>query len=255
MLSVRHADPASPAPPPTAAVIDAALGELESVEATRTEMDSTGRITNIHVISVAGSPAKQIVRDIEAICKVRFDLALDRRCVSVASTRGSSRPAPVSTPPVAMPAVSSGVRVTSLRRIPPRPHVLESVDVQHGRDIPRSCRVTLRRGDAEFFHGEADGHRVVHSVEQMAANATLDALQKIDPRASQCRVEGVKTLAAFDHEIVLVGLWIPTPGVPMLVTGSAVMTDRREVAAAVAVLDATNRWLATSSDTSRLAEG
>ncbi|MBW7932391.1 MAG: hypothetical protein H3C62_02015 [Gemmatimonadaceae bacterium] len=228
--------------PVGAAAIDAALGVLEGVDGTATEMDG-GRITKISVRPTPGASAKQVVRNIEAELRVAFGMTIDRRLISVAMKKDGPLP-PV--PPVNAPASgAASASVTSLHRIPPRPYVLDSVDVIHGRATARSCRVTVVHHQGMTLVGESDGHRVVHSVEQMAANATLDALRKFDPRASECRLEGVKTLMAFDEEIVLVGLWIPTPGRPTLVTGSAVNAGRVEIAAAAAVLDATNRWLAT----------
>jgi len=244
---------------PTAAELEATLRQLEAVSEVSVELNARGDVAKINIIAEGTQLPKAIVRDVEAALHATYRLKIDHRAVSVASRRVSATPAhplaapdaitPVPAAPVApAPAPTVGTEVTRLHRAAPmRPYTIESVEVQYSRTAPRSCRVTLRRGDHEFV-GEADATTMQTSVERLAVDATLAALGQMNPRAEAFRVEGVKQFTAFDRVSVLVSILAPSAaGLMVPLSGVAAVADRLEVAAVVAVLDATNRWLAAGA--------
>ena len=237
---------ASQPAPPTADAIDAVLCSLEGVAHARTVLDGTGVVREVHVLANKNMGAKMLVRNVQSAINARFGLTVDHRVISVAVTKPTDTPAVSASPvPASAPASRALARsVVDLRG--QRGYFLDTVEMGHDRVRATSCRVTLRRGASDVFVGEADGRVVEPAVEVMAAHATLAALQRMDPRVSEIRLVGAKTLPAFDHEVVLVCLSLPEGLGRVLVTGSALIAkDRpREIAAATAVLDGTNRWLA-----------
>jgi hypothetical protein len=105
------------------------------------------------------------------------------------------------------------------------------------------CRVTLRRG-TETVDAEAEtalGART-HS-EEIAARATLTALSQLTSDATGLSLEGAQLVSAFGREFVFVGVTARQGRGTALLTGSAEVRDDVETAAALAVLDATNRWV------------
>jgi hypothetical protein len=120
----------------------------------------------------------------------------------------------------------------------------EDVEVRGSRAKGVGCRVTLRRGD-EAFVGEADGVESDRSRVELAARATLAAIAKSDgAQERRLNLEGSKIVAAFDKEFVFVGVTVRHGRESSLLTGSAEVKDSAETAAVLAVLDATNRWVA-----------
>jgi hypothetical protein len=120
----------------------------------------------------------------------------------------------------------------------------EDVEVRGSRAKGAGCRVTLRRGD-ETFVGEAEGVESDRSRVELAARATLAAIAKSDgAQERRLSYEGSKIVNAFDREFVFVGVTVRHGRESSLLTGSAEVKDSAETAAVLAVLDATNRWVA-----------
>jgi archaeosine-15-forming tRNA-guanine transglycosylase len=104
--------------------------------------------------------------------------------------------------------------------------------------------VTLRKGDARF-DGEAesvDGARA--RPEEIAARATMAALARAEGGALALSLEGAQVVAAFGREFVFVGVTARVGRGTSLLAGSCEVRDSLDEAAALAVLDATNRWVA-----------
>jgi hypothetical protein len=63
----------------------------------------------------------------------------------------------------------------------------------------------------------------------------------------QLALDGCKVIDAFEREFVFVGVTARVGRETMLLTGSCEIRDSPETAAVLAVLDATNRWIARTS--------
>jgi hypothetical protein len=193
-----------------------------------------GGAGDIHVLTGTEVPAKQTVRNVESALLAHFGVRVDHRKISVATTTEgartrASRPAPMIAPAAA--AEPPTKRVT-----------FEDVEV---RRTSRSawCRVTLRRGD-ETVEAEAEtlaGSRA--RVEEIAARATLSALGQIEREAAALALEGAQVVTAFGRDFVFVGVTARQGRGSSLLAGSCEVRESLETAAALAVLDATNRWV------------
>ena len=78
----------------------------------------------------------------------------------------------------------------------------------------------------------------------LAARATLAAITQAEAGERSLALDGAKVVAAFDREFVFVGLTAKLARESALLTGSCEIKDSAETASALAVLDATNRWIA-----------
>jgi hypothetical protein len=213
---------------------EALIASLPGVISARIVETEGGGVGDIHVLTGSETPPKQTVRNVESALLAHFGLRVDHRKISVATTTEgartrASRPTPMITPPSALPAIDR--RVT-----------FEDVEV---RRTSRAawCRVTLRRGE-ETVDAEAEtlvGARA--HTEEIAARATLTALGRLVAEAAGLALEGAQVISAFGRDFVFAGVSAPQGRGAALLTGSCEVREGVETAAALAVLDATNRWL------------
>ena len=107
------------------------------------------------------------------------------------------------------------------------------------------CRaeVELERSGGEKFHGTAQGTGSNVGSMRTAALASVAALEQAVPTGASFELLGVKATGAFDSTIVIVSISAHTPDGPVRLVGSYVTDEDRERGAAVAVLNATNRYL------------
>ncbi len=120
-------------------------------------------------------------------------------------------------------------------------------DFKYKRFPDGRCHATVeltRRGGAQFV-GTREGKGTETVALRCAAQATVDAIQKVvDPERS-FELLGVKSVHAFDTVIVIVSVGVTGPEGRRRLVGTFVADKGAERAAAVAVLNATNRYLAS----------
>ena len=192
-----------------------------------------GGAGDIHVLTGTEVPPKQTVRNVESALLAHFGARVDHRKISVATTTEgartrASRPAPV----IALAHEDS----------PSKRVTFDDVEV---RRTSRSawCRVTLRRGD-ETVEAEAETLTGARGrTEEIAARATLSALGQMVPEAAGLTLEGAQVVSAFGRDFVFAGVTARQGRGASLLAGSCEVRESLETAAALAVLDATNRWV------------
>lgn len=101
--------------------------------------------------------------------------------------------------------------------------------------------VTLVVGGQEVA-GEMDSADTRKAKVQAAARAAVTALDQMLPRGT-FELEAVRTLDAFDTQVIVAGVHVLDGREPRLLVGTAVVGESMERAAVLAVLDATNRWV------------
>ena len=223
------------------------LASLHSVVSVRIVPTESGGVDTIHVLTTGETPAKQMVRNVESALMAHLGMRVDHRKVSVAVT--TARPTPGGGITAASVALAEGVSpagpggATGLPVTPRRTMYFEDVEIRGSRKKGVACKVTLRRGD-ETFVGEADGSESDRGRVELAARAALAAIAKSEGEDHRLGLEGSKVVAAFDREFVFVGVTVRLGRESALLTGSAEVKDSAETAAVLAVLDATNRWVA-----------
>ena len=233
------------------------LGTLPGVVSVRIEASPSGEVDAIHVLTSVEIGPKQTVRNIESALLAHLGMRVDHRKISVATTVDAPRirltpaavdaiagPAPVpaasvpSGPGVAEPSIAheQSAETGGLRR-----YVFDDVEVKRSRN-GLGCRVTLRRGD-ESFEGEAEGLETDAARLELAARATVLAIAFAEGKAGSLALAGAQRVDAFGTEFVFVGVSARQGRESVLLSGSCAIRDSAEVAGALAVLDATNRWL------------
>ena len=211
------------------------LSTLQDVVSARIVSDATGAIDSIHVLVMGTSTPKQIVRNIESALMAHLGLRIDHRKISVATTVKR----PVTNPEGEPAAVAKQDVVVATAG---RALYFEDVEVRGSRAKGVACKVTLRRGTEQFV-GEAEGFETERSRVEIAARAALAAIALCDGGDLKLSFEGAKVINAFERELVLVGVLVRSARSTVLLTGSCEVKDGLETASALAVLNATNRWV------------
>ena len=150
-----------------------------------------------------------------------------------APSRAAQEPVAMSTPSGSVVAVVGESR---------RELYFEDVEIRGSRTKGMVCKVTLRRG-AETIVGEAEGSETEKSRVDLSARATLAAIGMVDGASRRMTLEGARVVQAFDREVVMVGVLVRTGRASTLLMGSCEIRDSAETASALAVLNATNRWI------------
>ncbi len=249
------------------------LGTLPGVVSVRIEATPAGDVDAIHVLTSVEIGPKQTVRNIESALLAHLGMRVDHRKISVATTvdaprirltpstveaipaaappapavsgtpvmpLSSATAAPASAPPVS--GVSPGAGAAAAPMVAgERRYVFEDVEVKRSRN-GLSCRVTLLRG-GESFEGEAEGLETEAARLELAARATVLAIAYAEGTPGALALKGAQRVEAFGTDVVLVGVTVRQGRSSVVLSGSCTIRDGAEVAGALAVLDATNRWL------------
>ena len=214
------------------------LATLPGVISARIIASESGAVDEIHVLTTTDQTPKQTVRNIESALIAHLGMRVDHRKISVATTVEPPKPRP-STPVEEIPAVPVPEPMEGGRRR----LYFEDVEVRRSRAKGVTCRVTLRKGDDTFI-GEAEGLESERSRLDLAARATLTAIAQAEGAVRSLSLDGVRTIEAFDREFVFVGVTARVQRETQMLTGSCEIKDSAETASSLAVLDATNRWIA-----------
>jgi len=244
------------------------LATLPGVIAARIIASENGAVDEIHVLTTSEVTPKQTVRNIESALIAHLGMRVDHRKISVATTLESqptkeqreaarekeAREAKAAADAAAQAAQAQAAQAAQpvpptlplkLERISGRLLYFEDVEVRRSRAKGIACRVTLKKGD-ESFVGEAEGMENERSRIELAARAALQALAQAEPSDRALALDGVRLIEAFDREFVFVGVTARLGRTSALLTGSCEIRESAETASVLAVLDATNRWIAHS---------
>ena len=218
------------------------LTTLPGVIAARIVASDNGAVDEIHVLTSADVTPKQTVRNIESALIAHLGMRVDHRKISVATTteqEGGKKTEAARKAAADVPAPIAGFGTTQRRLY------FEDVEVRRSRSKGVACRVTLKKGDDSFV-GEAEGIENERSRIELAARAALTAIRQAEGEQRVLALEGAKTVEAFEREFVFVGITARVARESQLLTGSCEIKDSAETASVLAVLDATNRWIAHS---------
>lgn len=207
------------------------IATLPGVLSVRIVPNETGAVEEIHVLTTDMVLPKNSVRNIESALMAQLGLRVDHRKISIAATSKRATPA-ASAAPVEEPA-----------SVLSRPVYFEDVEVRGSRARGVTCRVTLRIGSEQYAGEAEEGLQSDRSRVDVAARAALAALAQATPAAGLFSLEGVRVITAFEREFVFAAVMARQGREQVLLTGSCEVRDSAETAAALAVLDATNRWM------------
>jgi hypothetical protein len=203
--------------------IEREVCRLPDVSVARLVADGAGRIIEAHIIATPAKHPKQIVRDVQSVLLAEFGLELDRRVVSVVQLRTDALGAPLD------------------ERGPGRASIVSIQGETNG--LRSLVRVTLGN-DAGEAVGTAQGSIATTARHRLVANATIDALRRLDPAAECLDVEHAQVVRVGDSDVAVVTVVFVAPPTEQVVSGSAIVRANHDAdAVARAVLDATNRRL------------
>lgn len=214
--------------------IEKELSRIPEVTAVRLVTDQFDRPVEVHVLATPAKHPKQLVRDIQSVAKVAFDMELDHRVISVVQLDNGNLPEAMQGGGVATATATDGLdddRIT----------VSTVSTSRHG--LRCTAKVGLRRGEIEEI-GEADGTVASGNINVLVARATLDALSRHDPRAGRLDIEAAALQHLGTRSFATASIVLLNPPYEEVLLGSApVRAAGPEDAIARAVLDATNRRL------------
>ena len=232
------------------------LATLPGVIAARIIASDNGAVDEIHVLTTSEVTPKQTVRNIESALIAHLGMRVDHRKISVATTlesqparevkeaARSAKEREAKAAEIAAPAAPAAPQLpVKVERADRRQLYFEDVEVRRSRAKGIACRVTLKKGE-ETFVGEAEGMENERSRIELAARAALAALAQAEPSDRALALDGVRLIEAFDREFVFVGVTARLARTSALLTGSCEIRESAETASVLAVLDATNRWIA-----------
>jgi hypothetical protein len=203
--------------------IERELCRLPDVTVARLVTDDVGRIIEAHIIATQNKHPKQIVRDVQSVALAEFGLEIDRRVVSVVQLGDGD---------LSVPADDTGGFRPSIVSIQAEVNGLRSL-----------VRVTLGNDSGEAV-GNASGSVATSARHRLVANATIDALRRLDPAAECLDVEHAQVVRVGGSDVAVVTVVFVNPPNEQVVSGSAIVRANQDGdAVARAVLDATNRRL------------
>ena len=219
------------------------LRTLPAIASAKVLRDADGTVRDVHILATTDLGPKQIVRNVESALLARFGVRLDHRAISVAQSatarvaEAARNPAPAPAPSAAQP-----VTVTAAAPAPGRGIYFEDVEVRRSRSAGLACTVTLRTG-ADTHTGEASGVETARARGELAATAAVRALSALLNDGVTLAFESCMVVAAADREFAFVVVSGRSGRETTILSGSCEVRDGVETAAALAVLDATERWM------------
>jgi hypothetical protein len=223
---------------------EALLRTLPAIASARLMRDADGTVRDVHVLATTDLAPKQIVRNVESALLARFGVRLDHRAISVAqsATARVAEAAKSASTPSASTTPAGGVQVIAAAPTPGRGIYFEDVEVRRSRSAGLACTVTLRAG-ADKHTGEASGVETARARGELAATAAVRALSPLLSDSVTLAFESCTVVSAADREFAFVVVSGRSGRETTILSGSCEVRDGVETAAALAVLDATERWM------------
>lgn len=203
------------------------LTSLSGVLSARVVTTPLGEVSEVHILAQAGVAAKQIVRNVESALLAQLGLKVDHRKISVAQTAEVQPIQAVEQEAVKQRALQRAVLFEGMQVGPGRKNRV-TVDVTLGFG-GRTASVSEEATDTPKGRLEAAGRAAAAVIDELLGDHSI-------------ALDGVKLVAAFDQEVVVAGVQGLGGREPVLLVGTAVVRESAEMAAVLAVLDATNRW-------------
>jgi hypothetical protein len=197
--------------------LEAAIRNLPQVHAARILLaEDSNVVEKIHVMAAPESSPKKIIRDIETLLLLRFNLKVDYRRISLIKAR------PEDIKPFTRPRLR-----------------LMAVEKRDGPD-GRRVAISLERGD-ETHLGVADGPPDTAML-ALAAQATIDALKPMVPEAA-LTLDLAECVSIKGQELIVVAVRVDYDRGTEKLLGSSFLQSDAVTVAARATLDAVNRSL------------
>ncbi|HBY98837.1 MAG: hypothetical protein M5U01_12475 [Ardenticatenaceae bacterium] len=195
--------------------LEQAIRHLPAIFAVRVFRESSnGSIEKVHVLAAPERPPKKVVRDIETLLLLKFNLRIDYRKISLVQLR------PEDLTPFIRPRVK-----------------LEAVDQSFHED---ACRVTvILKSDGRVHQGVAEGP-ANSDILLLATQATLEALNTVVAEAT-LTLNVAEIISIQNEPAVFVSLTAVVQNTQEKLLGSCFIQDDNLSSTVRATLDAVNR--------------
>lgn len=205
------------------------LTSLQGVLSARVIVSPVGEITEVHVLTNSTSAPKQMVRNVESALLAHLGLKVDHRKISVAQT-ADVRPIEA--------LEQSSIKAEALRR----PVLFQSMECKNVGSHRVKIHVVLRLATGDEISGDEEVADTPRARLAGVARAATKALDQLLPSGT-LELAGVQRITAFDTELMFAGVHVVEGRESSLLIGTAEVRENPERAAALALLDATNRWV------------
>ena len=205
------------------------LSSLTGVLSARVVAAASGEITEVHIFTEAGLTPKQVVRNAESALLAQLGIKLDHRKISVAQTAEILPLEAMEDRAVADRARKRGVVFCRVEVTPTETPHRVSVTVTVERD-GQELSAQENAGDADKMRLVAAARATVSILDGLVTDGTID-------------LAGAQLVEAFDTRLAFVGIHVLQGREARLHVGTCEVKGSVEQAGALAVLDATNRWL------------
>lgn len=202
----------------TTSEIEAAILSLADIASACVVTGKTGDIEEIHILSSAARPPKQIVRDVESALMAKFGMELDHKKISVAQTQSNRN-----------------YRFTGTR--------LKFSEVSISLNGAKGEATVRLKKNEDVFSGTAAGNCSSQNQLRLIASATLYAVEESLGSETNLLLEDLGTILLAGRNVVVVCVNMITQRTDDYLTGSAIVKQDIGQAVVNAALDAVNRRL------------
>lgn len=201
---------------PSASDLELTLSQIHDLYASRVVLDGNRRLCEMHIVASTARKPKQIIRDVETLVYVKHGLKVDYRKISLVQLEDED-----------------------LLRIPlARPEICAVTED----DLGNRKRITVQiQGGGKIVVGEAMERMKSPNLFRTAAQATLDAIQKLIDHRVDVHLVDTATVRLDMHEVLLVIVSCEFPDREESFVGASFVGVRPAESAARATLDALNR--------------
>jgi hypothetical protein len=204
------------------------LMSLAGVLSARVVTTQQGDVTEIHVLVQAGTAPKQVVRNVESALLAHLGLKVDHRKISVAQTASVE---PIDVLEQSAVQAEAKKRGVLFKKVEIRPSERQRLGI--------IVTLSLEGNDVTGEYETADNPK---ARVQGAARAAVMAIDKLLPSGT-LELEGAMIIKAFGMDFAFAAVHVVAERGTRMLTGTCEVKQTSEAAAAMAVLDATNRWL------------
>lgn len=203
--------------------IEDAIGRVKGVLACQVVLDADGEVQEVHALGTAQRSAKQVVRDIETLFRVRFGRPIDYRKISL----------------VQLDEAAAKHRLARVE--------LKSVSARSGGDR-QTVNIELDRAGHRLVGSASGGHTIQQRL-RLSAQATLDALAVLIAGDHIVRLADVQLFPLHGNEAVATAVTVVSPEGEETLMGASFVRSQRDLvdelleAGARATLSAINRRL------------
>lgn len=226
--------------------IESDLNRLRSVTSNSVNLDPDGAIHSVEILAHANRPAKQLVRDAEAILR-HHGQTIDHRKIGVVQLEqpeSQKRPQDLEPRGSNGHATPEGVTPAILSLVPDPERVRLAAVHSTTRDGSFSAEVELTLGSYEGIPGRAEGPgQDPTSCVGLVAAATLEAVRNLLQPGYETLVREARILDAGGHPVILVVVEFGEGRRTQRLTGTCIQHGSLYDAAVYATLDAINRPL------------